>query len=98
MASTYLPSSPVFQRLDAQISSLSSAVKMRTSEAHGRQGNQPNPVYESIKTDLLRAQAEAISARQPVDVLTQQLGQINSRLNELEDEQAQYDDLVRAVQ
>ena len=98
MASTYLPNSPVFQRLDAQISSLSSAVKMRTSEAHGRQGNQPNPVYESIKTDLLRAQAEAISARQPVNVLTQQLGQINSRLNELEDEQAQYDDLVRAVQ
>ncbi len=98
MASTYQAGSPVFQQLDAQIASLSAAAKTRSGEARGRSATQPNKVYESIKTDYTRAAAEAISAREPQQVLTQQLAQINSHLDDLEAQRNQYDDLTRAVQ
>jgi succinoglycan biosynthesis transport protein ExoP len=98
MASTYRSDSPVFQQLDAQIASLSGAVRARNSEAHGRSMSQPNVVYQNIKTDYLRAAAQATSARQPEQVLSQQLDQINQRLTDLENDQNHYDDLTRAVQ
>ena len=88
----------MFQQLDAQIASLSSAARSRAGEARGRSATQPNLVYQSIKTDYLRAAAEASSAHQPADVLTQQLAQINARLTDLETLRNQYDDLTRAVQ
>lgn len=46
----------------------------------------------------MRAAAEATSARQPRDVLTQQLAQINAHIDDLEAQQNQYDDLTRTVQ
>jgi uncharacterized protein involved in exopolysaccharide biosynthesis len=98
MASTYLPGSAVFHQLDAQIASLSNAAHARTGEARSRSASQPNVVYQNIKTDYLRAAAEATSARQPADVLSQQLAQINAHLADLETAQNQYDDLTRAVQ
>jgi uncharacterized protein involved in exopolysaccharide biosynthesis len=98
MASTYREGSAIFSQIDAQIASLSAASKAGSSEARGRSATQPNVVYQSIKTDYLRASAEATSAHQPVDVLTQQLAQINARLNDLENERNQYDDLMRSVQ
>ncbi len=98
MATTYRSGSAVFNQIDAQIAALSSAAKARSGEARGRSSTQPNLVYQSIKTDYLRAAAEATSARQPVDVLTQQLAQINAHLADLETERNQYDDLTRAVQ
>jgi uncharacterized protein involved in exopolysaccharide biosynthesis len=98
MASTYRSDSPVFRQLDTQIGSLERAAKMRTAQARTRSASQPSPVYESIKTDYLRASAEAISARQPEQVLTQQLSQVNDRIAELEGQQNQYDDLTRTVQ
>jgi len=98
MASTYNPGSAVFQQLDAQIATLSSAAKARTGEAKSRSATQPNTVYQNIRTDYLRSSAEATSAKQPVDVLTQQLAQINAHLNDLEGQRNQYDDLTRAVQ
>ncbi len=97
MASTYRPDSAVFQQLDAQISSLSAAVGIRNGEARARASISPNKVYESIKTDLLRASAEATSARQPEQVLTQQLAQINGHLADLEKVRSQYDNLSRTV-
>jgi uncharacterized protein involved in exopolysaccharide biosynthesis len=98
MLSTYNSESPVLQQLNAQIASLTSAARARTAEARNRNTSQPNAVYLSIKTDYLRAAAEATSARQPADVLTQQLAQINAHLADLENVQNQYDDLTRAVQ
>jgi uncharacterized protein involved in exopolysaccharide biosynthesis len=98
LSSTYRPDSPVFQQLDAQISSLSRAAKTRTGEARSRSASQPNVVYQSIKTDYVRSTAEATSAQQPVDVLGQQLKQINDRLSDLESQRNRYDDLTRAVQ
>jgi uncharacterized protein involved in exopolysaccharide biosynthesis len=98
MGSTYRADSPVFAQLDTQIGSLERAARMRTAQARTRSSSQPSPVYESIKTDYLRASAEAISARQPEQVLTQQLSQINDRIADLEGQQNQYDDLTRAVQ
>ena len=57
LSSTYRSDSPVFQQLDAQISSLSAAVNSRNREARGRSISQPNLVYQNIKTDYLRAAA-----------------------------------------
>ncbi len=98
LSSTYRSDSPVFQQLDAQISSLSAAVNSRNKEARGRSISQPNLVYQNIKTDYLRAAAAASSARQPEQVLGQQLDQINQRLTDLENDQNHYADLTRAVQ
>ncbi len=98
MLSTYQPGSPVLRQLDAQIGSLDHAVSARTGEGRARVSRAPNKVYESIKTDYLRAQAQARSAGEPVDVLAAQLNEINARLAALEQNHTRYNDLTRAVQ
>ncbi len=98
MASTYQPDSPVFQQLDAQIASLRKIAKERTQEAKERAASTPNVVHQNIDTDYLRASAEASSARQPEQVLADQLQSIQKQLAALESERNQYDDMVRAVQ
>ncbi len=70
----------------------------RTSQGRSRVDRAPNRVYESIKTDYLRAQAQATGAKQPVQVLQSQLDDINKRIADLESQQNRYDDLARAVQ
>lgn len=97
MAATYLPGSPVFRQLDASINSLQSAAAARSNDSRSRGATQVNLVYENIKTDMLRASAEAQSARQPAQGLATQLDQINQRLADLEGQRNQYDDLQRAV-
>ncbi len=97
MASTYQPGSPVFRQLDASIGSLESAAAARNHDSRTRGMTQVNLVYENIKTDLLRASAEAQSARQPSQGLSTQLNQINQTLANLEKQSNQYDDLQRAV-
>jgi uncharacterized protein involved in exopolysaccharide biosynthesis len=98
MLSTYRADSPILQQLDAQIDSLQHAASVRNTEARNRSATQPNPVYQSIKTDYIRAAAEATSAREPQQVLTRQLKQSNDRPADLEAQQSRYDDLTRAVQ
>lgn len=98
MAATYQPDSPVFQQLDAQIASLRKISQQRTAEAKDRAANTPNVVHQNIDTDYLRASAEAVSARQPEQVLAAQLQAIQQQLAALESERNQYDDMVRAVQ
>ena len=98
LASSYHPGSLVLRELDAQIYSLSRAVSQWTAQSRGRAGYWPNEVYQSIRTDLLRATAQATSATQPVQVLETQLKQINDQLNSLEWEKNQYDNLTQAVQ
>ena len=97
MAATYRPGSPIFNQLDAQIGSLKSALRNSQSEARNRDSTQPNLVYENIKTDLLRASAEAKGAREPAQLLAKQLDQINQRLSELDAQRSKYDDLQRTV-
>jgi len=98
LASSYRPGSLVLRELDAQIYSLSRAVNQWTAQSRGRAGYWPNEVYQSIRTDLLRATAQATGATQPVQVLETQLNQINDQLNSLEWEKNQYDNLTQAVQ
>ena len=98
LASSYRPGSVVLRELDAQIHSLSRAVKQRTAPSRSRAGSGPNEVYQTIRTDLLRATALATSATQPVQVLQTQLKQINDQLNSLEWQKNQYDNLTQAVQ
>lgn len=67
------------------------------ADARSRSGTQPNLVYENIKTDLMRASAEAKGAREPAQLLATQLDQINQRLAELDARRTQNDDLQRTV-
>ncbi len=97
MASTYRPGSPVFRQLDASIDSLESAAAARTHDARTRGMTQTNLVYENIKTDLLRATAEAQGAQQPAQLLATQLNQVNQQISDLESQKNQYDDLNRNV-
>jgi uncharacterized protein involved in exopolysaccharide biosynthesis len=98
MSSNYLPTSEVFKRIDAQIDSLQSAVKTRNGEAHSRSATKPNEVYQSIKTDYVRAQATVAAALEPQGVLNKQLDDLNKRLNDLEAQRNRFDDLTRSVQ
>ncbi len=77
---------------------LDHAVHARSGEGRSRVNRAPNRVFESIKTDYLRAQAQARSAGQPVQVTQAQLNDINARLSGLEQDQNRYADLTRAVQ
>lgn len=98
LARTYRSGSVVLRELDAQIRSLSRALKPRTGRFRRRTADRSNEVTRSIRTDLLRATAEATSATQPVQVLETQLGQINGQLKSLEWAKNQYDNLTQAVQ
>lgn len=97
MAATYRPGSTVFNSIDASIASLESAAKRSNADARSRSSTQPNMVYENIKTDLMRASAEAQGARQPAQLLSTQLDQINQRLADLDAKRSQNDDLQRTV-
>lgn len=98
MLSTYQPGSPVLRSVDAQIASLEHAVGSRAAQGRARVDRSPNRVYESIRTDYIRAVAQSKSAQQPVNVLQGQLDDINKRIEDLESQQNHYDDLARAVQ
>jgi uncharacterized protein involved in exopolysaccharide biosynthesis len=98
MSSNYLPTSEVFKRIDAQIGSLQAAVSERGREARSRSATKPNEVYQSIKTDYVRAQATVAAALEPQGVLNKQLDDLNKRLNDLEAQRNRFDDLTRAVQ
>jgi succinoglycan biosynthesis transport protein ExoP len=97
MAATYRPGSPVFESIDASIASLQRDAKRTSADARSRSATQPNLVYENIRTDLMRASAEAQGAREPAQILATQLGQINQRLADLDAERTHNDDLQRAV-
>ncbi len=97
MAATYRPGSPVFQSIDASIGSLERAAHKSDAAARSRSATQPNLVYENIKTDLMRATAEAVGAVKPAALLSAQLDQINQRLAELDAKRTQNDDLQRTV-
>lgn len=97
MAATYRRGSAVFRSLDGEITSLEKSAHQQQNEAAKRFGTQPNLVYENIKTDLMRATAEATSGKQPVGLLTKELDQINQQLATLNSERSHYDDLQRTV-
>jgi uncharacterized protein involved in exopolysaccharide biosynthesis len=97
MASTYRPGSPVFKEIDASIASLQSSLGSSRADSRNRASTQPNLVYENIRTDLMRATAEAQGAQQPAQILGTQLDQINQRLADLDTKRTQNDDLQRSV-
>ncbi|MBV9249585.1 MAG: hypothetical protein JO227_10135 [Acetobacteraceae bacterium] len=97
MAASYAPGSPVFRQLDASIASLENAARRSSADARSRASTMPNLVYENIKTDLLRASAEAKGAKEPADLLSRQLADINQRLTDLNAVRTRYEDLQRAV-
>lgn len=97
MAATYRPGSSIFDSIDASIRSLEHSEASRESSAARRHSTTPNLVYENIKTDLMRATAEAKGAQQPVQFLSQELDQINQRLAALDSLRTRNDDLQRNV-
>lgn len=98
LARTYRSTSTVLRELDTQIRWLSRAVNLRTAQSRNRTDYKLSELYQSIRTDLLRATAQAASATPPVQVLENQLKQINDQLDSLESEQHEYDNLTQAVQ
>lgn len=97
MRATYRPSSPIFSSIDASIHSLESSLHQSESGARKRFSTTPNTVYENIRTDLMRATAEAQGAREPVRILGKQLADINTRLAALDTLRTENDDLQRNV-
>lgn len=97
MEATYRKGSSVFNSIDAEIRSLQGAAQHSRADARSRDSTTPNVVYENIKTDLLRAAAQAKGARAPADMLAKQLQSINQQLSNLNAQRSHYDDLQRAV-
>ena len=97
MAATYRPGSPIFAQIDASIQSLQSALGRNRADAKSRYATAPNMVYENIRTDLMRATAEAKGAREPAQLLARQLDHINQRLADLDLQRTRNDDLQRNV-
>jgi uncharacterized protein involved in exopolysaccharide biosynthesis len=97
MAATYRPGSPIFRSIDASIGSLEASLGKRRADARDRAATQPNMVYENIRTDLMRATAEAQGAQKPAQILATQLDQINQRLADLDTLRTRNDDLMRTV-
>jgi uncharacterized protein involved in exopolysaccharide biosynthesis len=97
MEATYRHDSPIFDSVNASIRSLESSLHQSESGAKQRYSTTPNTVYENIRTALMRATAEAQGAREPVQILTQQIAVINRRLAVLDALRTQNDDLQRNV-
>jgi uncharacterized protein involved in exopolysaccharide biosynthesis len=97
MAATYRPGSPIFSSINASIASLEASAKSSSAAARARFSTEPNLVYENIRTDLMRATAEAKGAREPAQILATQLDQINQRLADLDAKRTQDNDLQRNV-
>ena len=97
MAATYRPGSPIFSSIDASLHSLESSASRNEASARKRSATTPNLVYENIKTDLMRATAEAKGAQEPAQLLGTELDEINQRLASLDSLRTQNDNLQRTV-
>ncbi|HTW71822.1 MAG TPA: hypothetical protein VME47_18200 [Acetobacteraceae bacterium] len=97
MAATYRPGSPIFNSINASLSSLEHSAARNEAADRRRTSTTPNLVYENIKTDLMRATAEAKGAQEPAQILATQLDQINQRLAGLDSLRTQNDNLERTV-
>jgi len=97
MAATYRPGSPIFNSINASLKSLEGSASRNEAAARKRSATTPNLVYENIKTDLMRATADAKGAKEPADLLGQQLDQINQRLTQLDTMRTENDNLQRTV-
>lgn len=97
MQATYRSGSSIFNSIDASIASLQSSLHQQQAGAKQRFSTTPNAVYENIRTDLMRATAEAQGAKEPAQILAKQLTDINERLALLDSLRTQNDDLQRNV-
>ncbi len=97
MAATYRPGSPIFNSINASLHSLEHSASQNEAAVRHRSSTSPNLVYENIKTDLMRATAEAVGAQQPAQLLSDQLDQINQRLAQLDTLRTENDNLQRTV-
>ena len=97
MAATYRPGSPIFNSINASLRSLEHSASANQAAARKRTDTTPSLVYENIKTDLMRASAEAKGAQEPVQILATQLDDINQRLAKLDSLRTQNEDLERTV-
>lgn len=97
MAATYRPGSPIFNSINASLASLEHSAAQNQASARKRADTTPNLVYQNIKTDLMRATAEAQGAQEPAQILAAQLDQISQRLTSLDSLRTQNDNLQRTV-
>lgn len=98
MLATYSPNSTALSSLNQQIKTAEAEAKSRRSEVNNRSANNPNVVYQTLQTDLLRTSADAESNAEPVRVLMDQMQTITQRLGDLQRNRGKFDDVVREQQ
>jgi succinoglycan biosynthesis transport protein ExoP len=98
MLATYSSNSTALSSLNEQIRTAEAEAKSRRSEVNSRNSSNPNVVYQTLQTDLLRTSADAESNAEPVRVLMDQMQTITQRLSDLQHNRGKFDDLLREHQ
>src|SRR6185312_12287691 len=98
MLATYSPHSRAMATINAGVATAQREVATLRREAKRRSIASPNVVHQTLQTDLLRTSADAKAQGEPVRVLQTQLDQINQRLNDLQANRGQFDNLTRERQ
>jgi len=94
MKSNYRDESMGLRTLRAQIEFAETDMAERSKESLARVRTGPNPVYQQVQSDLLRAKAESAAAAASIAPLEQQVAQVEKRLNMLDASQGRLQDLV----
>ncbi|MGH6982098.1 MAG: GumC family protein, partial [Stellaceae bacterium] len=98
MLATYAPHSRAMATIDAGVATAEREVTMLRRESKRRSIASPNVVHQTLQTDLLRTSADAKAQAEPVRVLTDQMKQIRERLQDLQANRGQFDNLNRERQ
>jgi len=98
MAANYRDDSVALRTLRAQIRFAEQDLEARSRDSLARVRTGPNPVYQQIQADLLRAQADAAAASAAIPPIEQQLAQVEARLADLDARQGRLQDLMLQMQ
>jgi len=83
LGNNYREDSVAMRTLQSQIRFAEEDLKARSGESLARVRTGPNPVFQEIQADLLRARAEAAAAQAAVPPLEAELAQVEKRLSGL---------------
>jgi uncharacterized protein involved in exopolysaccharide biosynthesis len=93
MKSNYRDDSVSLRTLRSQIEFAEAEMTERSRESLARVRTGPNPVYQQVQADLLRAKAESAAASAAVEPLERQVAQVQERLANLDVNQGRLQDL-----
>lgn len=94
MASNYRDDSIGLRTLRAQIDFAEKDLAARSKESLARIRTGPNPVYQQVQADLMRATAESAAAEAAIGPLERQIKEVETRLAALDTNQGRLQDLM----